>query len=124
MGIFDLFKNKPKPSNIIATYTLASHYKGFKAFPMVVYGNDEAMKNNKALNSTDLAGKTISFQKESNYVKVIIDNLWVGTIFDSEQIESLKDVSAVYARNDIETVIGKKTTEKRARIHLFVKHGG
>lgn len=126
MSIFDVFKSKPQtPNNLIATYTLASHYKGFKAFAMVVFGNQYAMKNNKTLNSVDLQGKPIYFQKYPDHVRVFIDNLWVGSLFDKDDINDLATgkITAVYAQNVIDTVVGKNAVEKRARIRLYVKYG-
>lgn len=124
MSLLNLFKKQNK--DVIASYTLASHFKGYKALPMVVFGDELAMKNNKTLNSSDLMGKTIEFKKADKAVKVYIDKLLVGTIYDSGNIKELENhlITSVYAQNTIESVVDKKKITKRAKIRLFAKYGG
>lgn len=121
MGLFDFIKKKQPEGK---QYTLSEHFRGYKAFPMVVYGNDLSEKNNELLKNVSLPGHTITFNYLSDRVQVLIDNKQVGAIFNQNQIESLSRVSAVYARSDVETVVHSKGTLKRNRLHLFVKYEG
>ena len=121
MGLFD-FRKKKQPEG--KHYTLSEHYRGYKAFPMIVHGNDLSEKNNELLRDVSLPGHTITFNHLPDHVQVLIDDKQVGAIFDSSQIDSLNKVSAVYARSDIETVVHSKVTLKRNRLHLFVKYEG
>ena len=121
MGLFDFMKKKEPQGK---QFTLTEHYRGFKAFPMVVHGNDLSERNNELFKDVSLPGHTITFNRLPNHVQILIDDKQVGAIFDSNQINSLNRVSAVYARSDIETVVHSKGTLKRNRLHLFVKYEG
>lgn len=121
MGLFDFMKKKEPQGK---QFTLAEHYRGFKAFPMVVHGNDLSERNNELLKDVSLPGHTITFALLPDHVQVLIDNMQVGAIFDTNQIKALSKITAVYARSDVETVIHSKGTLKRNRLHLFVKYEG
>ena len=126
MGFLDLFKTeKPHtPSTVTISFVLAKHFKGFKKFPMVVYGNSEREQNNESLKNVSLPGRSIVFVKNRQGVDVFIDNLFVGAIFDHGQIKALEQgtIESVFAKVEDETVIGKRKTETRHRVFLFVKY--
>ncbi len=122
MGILSkLFS--PKESGY--SFTLESHFKGFKAFPMVVHGNQEAEKNNKYFKDADMSGKTILFKDEDpERIGIYIDNRKVGTLFDEDCIKKVRTgaFDKVYAKADTETVVEQKKTISRPRIKLFVHY--
>lgn len=119
--------NKPI-TQIELSFILSEHFKGFKKFPMVVYGNKEAEKNNALLVGQRLPGRKIVFNEitsrnNTNYFSVSIDGLIVGAIFDDSQIQSLKNgmIEKVYAKCENSTIIESDKDVKRNRIFLFVK---
>lgn len=122
MSILNLFNKKPIEK--IVSFTLAEHYRGFKAFPMVVHGNEISEQNNQKLKDTNLSGHIITFKYLADRVQVLIDDNQVGTVFDKEHIARISKITAVYARMDEEVVVSSAKTIKRHRIRLFVKEEG
>lgn len=116
----NLFKKIAKTQNE-KSFILEEHFRGFKAFPIVVHGDKDAETGNKKLAKTHLPGKTIRFVKAGSAYSVQIDAYHVGMIYDSDTIKRINKIEKVYAKIDEETVIGTKTTATRPRIHLFVK---
>ena len=126
---FNLFKKPNNTQAVKLTYILSDHFKGYKAFPIVVHGHKESEKNNAALKGTKLSGRTITFElckSKDNlyYFDVLLDGAKVGAIFDETQIKELQTnkIMAVYAKNDTERVLYKEGFQDRNRIHLFVKY--
>ena len=118
---------KPKLKMREHTFTLAKGFKGYKKFPMVVYGDDLSMNNNELLKGADFRGHTIVFTPataDKPYFQVFIDNIKVGAIFDGEQIHALNsgNVVSVFALSEDENVIGQGKVVTRNRIRLFVKY--
>lgn len=108
------------------SFVLEEHYRGFKAFPIVTHGYEEAEKNNDKLAGEKLPGKTISFipgkyDGNKKMYSVVIDGLKIGAVFDSGIMERISKITNVYARMDEETVITNSGTITRSRIHLFTK---
>lgn len=109
------------------SFVLEKHFKGFKAFPMVVHGNPEAEKNNEYFHGSNLSGKTITFIDEGpKRIGIYIDKRKVGTLFDMDCIQKVRKGSfdKIYAKVEDENIIGKKQTETRPRIRLFVHYEG
>lgn len=107
------------------SFTLESHYKGFKAFPMVVHGDQEAEKNNKHFKDTDMSGKKILFiDEDPKRITIHIDGKKVGTLFDADCIKKVRNgaFDKIYAKIETETVIGKNKTVSHPRIKLFVHY--
>lgn len=109
------------------TYVLQKHFRGYKRFYMVVYGDKESERNNEKF-SGDLSGKEITFVESYNpkhYYAVYLDNKKIGAIFDQNEVEQLTTlmITAVYAKVEEETVIDKiQGAITRKRIRLFVKY--
>ena len=126
MGLFDLIKPRSNANEYI--FTLEEHFKGFKAFPIVVHGNNEAEKNNEKLRNQNLVGRSIKFKIETkDRTAVFIDNKLVGSIFEEYQIKALRSgkVKAVYAKMEEEKIITNsrlKPVVTRHRAYLFVKY--
>ena len=123
----DLFKSKTHSAEL--SYTLSDHFKGYKRFPMVVYGHKESESNNQKYELSKLPGRTISFvlsksKDNALYYSVLIDGDKVGAIFDDEQIKSLQEdkIVSVFAKNETETIVEKERITSRNRIRLFVKY--
>lgn len=138
MGLYDKFINaintidntlakpkKPKADPGLKEYSfiLKDHFKGYTRFPMVIYSNKykTALINNCKL-SDPLPGKEIIFtecKSEDNqiFVRVFIDNLLIGWIFEELQIKQLRKIEAVYAMIEIKPHL----EEYNKRVNLFVK---
>lgn len=77
----------------------STHFKGFKIFPVIVYGNNETEKNNELLCNKEILNPTfefICFNEETNHFKgrmclIYIDGLKAGAIFDNEQIKQIEN---------------------------------
>ena len=130
--LFNLFKKSNTPTNtqsVELTYTLSDHFRGYKAFPMVVQGHEVSEKNNAALKGAKLSGRKITFKlckSKDNlyYFDVLLDGAKIGAIFDKGHMRELQtnQITAVYAKNDTETIVAKEGIFDRNRIHLFVKY--
>ena len=104
MGLFDKLKKKPEPVEI--SFPQAKGFRGFKKFPVVVHGNEEAERNNLLLSGEKMDGKTITFRQgwsevtRSNYFDVLIDGKKVGAIFSDSQLTELQNgaIDAVYVK--------------------------
>lgn len=128
MGLF--FKKTKKeiianPEEIITNkknYPIhySNHFKGFKKFAFVVYGNDEAMENNEVLCSKDLSNSTFEFLCQNCKTKyfdgrmalLYLNGIKIGAIFDENELEIIEN-------NQIEKVHLEPGADKR--LHLFVK---
>lgn len=143
MGLYDKFINtiktidkavnkptqpKAKPGLKEYTFTLKEHFKGFKSFPIVVYSskNKEAMINNNRL-SDSLPGKEIKFIECLNdnneiYLRVYIDNLFIGWIYEEWQLKQISKIEAIAAKLEIKPYPSEFDKNRNAqRIKLFVK---
>jgi len=128
--MFFFGKKQTKPQLKEYSFTLTKGFRGFKRFPIVIHGHKESEKNNKALKDTDLCEHTLVFKPGSSetykepFYQVIIDNLQVGAIFDFDQVKAINygRIEAVYAKNEEEAVISKKSISNRNIIRLFVKY--
>ena len=123
MGLFDVFKKQTTaPQAKEYTYTTAKHFKGFHKFPMVVYGDKEAMSNQEKFRGRDVTGLPIVFRDYGDGAAVILDGLKIGTLY-REQLQALRSgaITDVYVKFEEETIIGKNETEQRFRAHLIVK---
>ena len=75
------------------------HFKGFKIFHVVVYGNDETETNSKLLCERDISNSTfefICFNEDTKHFQgrmcaIYIDGLKAGVIFDNEQIKQIEN---------------------------------
>ena len=128
--MFFFGKKQTKPQLKEYSFTLTKGFRGFKRFPIVIHGHKESEKNNKALKDTDLREHTLTFTPGSGesykdpFYQVFIDNLHIGAIFDAEQVKAINSgrIEAVYAKNEEEAVISKKSISSRNIIRLFVKY--
>lgn len=108
------------------SYVLAKGFRGFKRFPITIHGNQLAENNNELLKDADLRGHTLAFMPGSspNYKEpffiVLVDNLQIGSIFDTEQIQAISSgkIVEVFARPEEENVMNTI----RHRIRVFVKY--
>ena len=133
-----LFSKKTKPVEDKApelrtfSFVLKDHFRGYKRFPISIYGDPEAVQNNEML-SGDLSGRSIkfveaisdAFTEPKHYYIIYLDDIKVGHLFDDEQIEKLNNnqILEVYARiEEKEYLNKKKKTETEKRIKLFVKY--
>lgn len=127
MSLFDLFRKKqPKSKESSQSYILAKHFKGFRALPVVIQGNQESEQNNEKMANIDLSGKTITFVPavyDGNHkmYHVLVDNLKMGAIFDDDNMKRVKRIESVYAKMENETTVGKHGPEQRAKIRVFIK---
>ena len=119
---------KPKVVMKEHIFTISKGFKGYKKFPMVVYGDDLSMNNNELLKGADFRGHTIIFRpstaNNAPFFQVFIDNIKVGAIFDKEQIQALNSgrVVSVFALPEEEKVAGQGKIVTRNKIRLFVKY--
>ena len=126
MGMFSKKGKNKAPADY--SYILSSGFRGFKKFPIVVFGDREAEQNNEALNGTVLPGRRISFSPVENGPKrlclqIFVDGEKVGTVFDDKQVADVisGNIEAVYAKHETENVVCEGNVETRHRIRLFVK---
>lgn len=126
MGLFDRFKKQSlaptTPQIKEYSYITAKHFRGFHKFPMVVFGDEEAMKNQKKFKGRDVTGLPIVFRDYGEGAAVILDGLKIGTLYNSS-LETLRSgsVTDVYVKFEEDTIIGNNKVEKRFRAHLIVK---
>ena len=125
MGLFSkLFRKTEQATEY--TFILDDHYRGFKRFHMVVYGDKESEMNNERF-SEDLSGHEIKFIKDTYdgklFYKVYIDGLKVGAIFDEDQIRIIENgcIDAVYAHVEEQIAMDYKGKKNRHRIKLLIK---
>lgn len=126
-----LFGKKQSKTELKAfSFTLAKGFRGFKRFPITIYGNKESEKNNELLKAADLRGHILTFMPGSSstykepFYQIFADNLQIGSIFDADQINSINSgkIEEVFARSEPEsTMINNKVVE-RPYMRLFVKY--
>ena len=114
------------PKEEALSFVLTDHFKGYKVLPVVVQGYAETEKNNKKMANAELSGHTIKFVPDTydgnhKMFHVFVDDLKMGAIFDADNVKRVKNIEKVYAKMEEETIIGKKTVEKRTRIRVFIK---
>ena len=130
-----LFKKRPKEEPAAKeppkeySFTLSNGFRGYKKFPIVIHGNQEAEQNNERLKDADLRGKPILFREETapsgqKYLSVYISGLRAGAVFDNSQIQQITQgqIEAVFAKMEAETVIDKGGPLTRQRVRLFAKY--
>lgn len=97
MGLFK--RNKEDLTKYSVLYS--EHFRGFKRFQVVIHGNDEAEKNNKTIYQKDFTNSLFEFayNNSNDFVCIYIDGLLVGTIFDENIINLIKDrkIEAIHA---------------------------
>lgn len=124
--MFGIFKKKEEQAAF--SFVQSSGFRGFKKFPIVIYGNKEAEANNEEICKSNLKGAQIEFrQTETNGKKalaVFVNGLKIGTVFDEGQIKSMTsgNIEAVYVKPDAETVADASGVITRDRAKLFVKY--
>lgn len=116
----------PATQDITKTFTLAHHFKGFKALPIVVYGNAESERNNQRMAKKELPGHTIKFipTKYNGGKKmylVTIDDMQIGEIYDNDTMKRIDHIQNVYALVEDEKVANSDKIITRSRVRLFVK---
>jgi len=129
MMIFDLLKHPSKKSQEYV-FTQAGGFRGFKSYPIVVYGDKESERNNELLKDIDMTSKQITFKvgKSPSYEKpfllVFIDNKKIGAIFDGKQVRAMTSgsIESVYVKFEPENIVGKDGVITRHRARLFVKY--
>lgn len=128
MFLFNKKKAKSEPPKEYP-FILANSFRGFKKFHIVVHGNPTAEKNNALLFGEDLPGRPLVFREATTadgqaYMQVLLDGALIGAIFDTEQIRSITEgkIAQVYAKPEIQTVVGRGEVDNRHRIYLFVKY--
>ena len=129
MKLFNLFK---RPSNDLQTFEFvqAGGFRGFKRYPVVVYGDKEAETNNELLKGINMKGKLITFKLADDrssgepFLLVFIDGKKVGAIFDDAQVNAMTSgsIESVYAKFDAENVVDSGDIITRHRVRLFVKY--
>lgn len=110
-------------------YVQSKSFRGFKAYPIVVYGDAESEKNNELLSSVDMAGKHILFKlvKTQNhpepFLLVYIEDVKIGAVFDQNEIYAMSNshIESVFCKFEAEKVIGNREIITRHRARLFVK---
>ncbi len=124
-----LFKRKEKEAPAREfSFVLSSGFRGYKRFPIVVYGNAEAEKNNEELGATVLKGKQLVFRSAMNgnrvFLIVFIDGKRIGAIFDDAEVAEVISgkIEAVYAMMEDENVADAGKVVTRHRVRLFVKY--
>ena len=126
-----LFKRKEKEAPALEfPFVLSGGFRGYKRFPIVVYGDAESEKNNAELAGIALKGKQVVFRSAMNgsrpFLIVLIDGKKVGAVFDDAKVAEVLSgkVDAVYAMTEDETVAGAGGVETRTRVRVFVKYAG
>lgn len=129
MKLFNLFK---RPSNDLQTFEFvqAGGFRGFKRYPVVVYGDKESEANNERLKDVDMRGKLITFKLVDDrssgkpFLLVFVDGKKVGAIFDDAQVNAMTSgsIESVYAKFDAENVVDSGDIITRHRVRLFVKY--
>jgi hypothetical protein len=74
-------------------------WRGFKKFPVVVYGDEETENNNRILCKQDVSNCTfefVCFNEKTIYYDgrmclIYIDGVKVGAIYDNEQIQQIEN---------------------------------
>ena len=127
MGLFGR-KEKNEPAQEFS-FVLAGGFRGYKKYPIVVYGDAEAEKNNADLGDAVLKGKQIIFRStKTNGAKaslqVFIEGKKVGSVFDEAKVSEMLDgkIEAVYAMMEDENVAGGGKIVTRHRVRIFVKY--
>ena len=126
-SIIKFIRDYNKSRSAIKTFIQAKGFRGFKRFPIVVYGNEIAEQNNERLSYEDMSGKRIIFKPQTGnppFYAIYIENYRIGAIFDKEQISSIKNnkFTDVYVKFEEENVISKIGVLKTHRARLFVKY--
>lgn len=113
-------------------FVLAKGFRGFKTYPMVVYGDKTSEDNNRYFFDAAFPGMKISFVEAiSNwevapriYFHVMLENKKIGAVFDEDQVAAMRagTIEAVYAKPYKQVVVGPGSYEERPRIHLYVKY--
>lgn len=120
-----IFKKKPQAPEL-KTYNFGQspNFRGFKRYPITTYGNDQAMKNCDLLSSKDISKSMVYFKEATYdggiYLQVYVDDMIIGAIFDSDQIESMKkeQISAIHVRFEQQEV----NFETRNAAKVFAKY--
>lgn len=127
MGLFKR-KEKKMPAQEFP-FILTSSFRGYKKFPIVVHGDEEAEKNNAELGGHALKGKLLLFKSAKvdgnrTFLQVFIDDKKVGDVFDNTKVAEVLSgqIEAVYAMMEDETVVGNGSFEIRPRVRIFVKY--
>ena len=129
MKLFDLLKHSLKEPQKYE-YVQASGFRGFKSYPIVVYGDKESERNNERLKDIDMTGKHITFKMGDSpsykkpFLLVFIDNKKIGAIFDGRQVRDMTNgnIESVYAKFDAENVVDQSGIKALHRVRLFVKY--
>lgn len=89
MGLF----NRKKDDLTKYSVSYSEHFRGFKRFPVVVHGNDEAEKNNKKIYQNNLSKSLFEFAYNPNndFVFIYIDGMIIGTIYDEKMVNLIKE---------------------------------
>ncbi len=127
MGLFKKKEKEPQTQTKISEenkkiYIIpySKHFKGFKNFPVVVFGNDVSMENSEKLYNCDVSNYEFkfvclnSYNNNGRFAFVYINNMQVGSVFDIEQINAIEN-------GRIEKIhVEKKENDKR--FSFFVKY--
>ncbi len=115
-------------------FVLAKGFRGFKTYPMVVYGDKTSEDNNRYFFDAAFPGKKISFVEDITtwetvpriYFHVMLENKKIGAIFEEDQVDAMRNgiIEAVYAKPYKQVVVGPGSYEERPRIHVYVKYRG
>lgn len=104
------------------------HFRGFKRFPVVVYGDVESEKNNELIYDKVFSTFEYRFicftEKNGRMALLYADKYKIGAIFDSDQIHAIEhnQIEKIHIEPKEETIVGSKKIEKRRRLSVLVKY--
>lgn len=104
-------------------------FRGFKTFPLVVYGKEEIMANNEKYYNKDFSNSTFVFkcyncENGERAASLYIDGVIMGTAFRPDQLFAVENdlIEKIHIEPEEEVVLGDKRTETRHRIRALVKY--
>ena len=110
-------------------FPISKSFRGFKRFSVIQHGIGDSEKNCAQLSGMDISKSYISFVEKLSkdgqmYFEVYIDDKQIGSVFDSDQIQSIRSgmITDVHIHFEAEEVITQTSTEERKKAKVFVKY--
>ena len=109
-------------------FPFSRSFRGFKRFPIIVYGDKESEENNERLYKNNFSSSIFTFVC-SNFetmrkAVLFIDGNKIGTVFDEKQVYAIenKQIELIHVEPKEQEVVGSDGTQIRHGLTVFVKY--
>lgn len=109
-------------------FPFSQSFRGFKRFPIIVYGDKESEENNEKLYKNDFASSIFkfvcsNFETQRKAVLFIDDNK-IGTVFDETQVSSIENglIEKIHVEPKEQEVVDSDGTQIVHRLTVLVKY--